>query len=197
MSTTTFQVLDALKNAQTVLAGSNIDGELSAGATLYDENGNELAKPESTTFTAGTRGLPMLGVRKDTPVSIATSDGDYTMPIFDADGKLYVNVGTTNFSLAPDFDGDEQSGNWTLSTSGTVTTVNLPDEARYITIYPQSPVRVRFGGSPSAVGSNAFSPGAPVEAYVRRTFVLPAGTSRTMGVISTVTSGVLTVEARP
>ncbi len=54
--------------------------------------GTEFA--EDTPHASGALGTLALGVRKDTAASLAGSDGDYTAPIFDANGKLWVNPGT-------------------------------------------------------------------------------------------------------
>jgi hypothetical protein len=100
--------------------------------------------------------------------------------------------------LPPDFNGNEVSGEWTLSaTPGTVTTITLPNNARIVTVFADALVRVRFGADPAALGTDAFAAGSPCEAYVRRTFVLDAGTSRTLRVRSTVASAKVVVEARP
>jgi hypothetical protein len=50
----------------------------------------QLAKAEDAAHASGDFGIVSLGVRKDTATSLAGSDGDYTAPIFDADGKLWV-----------------------------------------------------------------------------------------------------------
>lgn len=53
----------------------------------------DLAKAEDTIFADGDFGLMSLGVRKDTAVSLAGTDGDYMPVIFDALGRLHVNAG--------------------------------------------------------------------------------------------------------
>lgn len=55
----------------------------------------ELVRLEDAAHTSGDPGIPMLGVRQDTAISLAGTDGDYTMPIFDASGRQHVNVGTS------------------------------------------------------------------------------------------------------
>lgn len=215
MASTTFQVLDALKNAQTVLAGSNAFGHLSAGATLYDEDGVILAKAEDAAHVSGDKGFLALGVRRDTASTLASANGDYTLPIYDASGRLWVNVGnavttsgTTTISgavvvnsgtvgIQADLNGSEQSGVWTLSgTPGTITTISIPDAARIVTLLPSALIRVSYGKNPAAVGSGAFADGSPVEAGTRRSFILPAGTGRDIRLRSTVASPTVTVEVR-
>jgi hypothetical protein len=69
----------------------------------------DLAKAEDVQHVTGDFGLPSLGVRKDTAASLAGSDGDYTMPIFDSSGRLHTSVGsmpatarsTDSISVAP------------------------------------------------------------------------------------------------
>jgi hypothetical protein len=56
---------------------------------------SEIVKAEDAAHTSGDFGFPLLGVRQDTAASLAGTDGDYTMPIFDSTGKLHVNVGNT------------------------------------------------------------------------------------------------------
>lgn len=217
MASTTFQVLDALKNAQTVLAGSNAFGHLSAGATLYDEDGVLLAKAEDAAHASGDKGFAALGVRKDTPASLAGSDGDYTLAIYDSTGRLWVNVGNTvtttvsgtttisgavvvnsgTVGIQADLNGSEQSGVWTLSgTPGTITTISIPDTARIVTLLPSALIRVSYGKNPAAVGAGAFADGSPVEAGTRRSFILPTGTGRDIRLRSTVASPTVTVEVR-
>jgi hypothetical protein len=221
MASTTFQVLDALKNAQTVLAGSNAFGHLSAGATLYDEDGVLVAKAEDAAHTSGDKGFLALGVRRDTASTLASANGDYTLPIYDSSGRLWVNVnntvtttGTTTISgtatisgavvvnsgtvgIQADLNGSEQSGVWTLSgTPGTITTISIPDAARIVTLLPSALIRVSYGKNPAAVGSGAFADGSPVEAGTRRSFILPAGTGRDIRLRSTVASPTVTVEVR-
>jgi hypothetical protein len=55
----------------------------------------ELVRLEDAAHTSGDPGLPMLGVRQDSASSLAGTDGDYTMPIFDANGRQHVNVGVS------------------------------------------------------------------------------------------------------
>lgn len=219
MASTTFQVLDALKNAQTVLAGSNAFGHLSAGATLYDEDGVLVAKAEDAAHTSGDKGFAALGVRRDTPSTLASADGDYTLAIYDSSGRLWVNVGNTvttmttisgtatisgavvvnsgTVGIQADLNGSEQSGVWTLSgTPGTITTISIPDAARIVTLLPSALIRVSYGKNPAAVGSGAFADGSPVEAGTRRSFILPAGTGRDIRLRSTVASPTVTVEVR-
>jgi hypothetical protein len=216
MASTTFQVLDALKVAQTVLAGSNAFGHLSAGATLFDENGVLVAKAEDAAHASGDKGFLALGVRSDTASTLASANGDYTLPIYDASGRLWVNVGntvttTTTISGTPavtvssgtvgiqaDLTGAEQSGVWTLSgTPGNITTISIPDGVRIVTLLPSALVRVSYGKNPAAVGSGAFADGSPVEAGTRRSFILPTGTGRDIRLRSTVASPTVTVEVRP
>ncbi len=218
MASTNFQVLDALKNAQTVLAGSNAFGHLSAGATLYDENGVLVAKAEDAAHASGDKGFLALGVRKDSAATLASADGDYTLPIYDSTGRIWTNVsntvtttisGTATISgavivnsgtvgIQADLDGNEQSGVWTLSaTPGTITSITIPDNARIVTLLPSALVRARFNADPAAVGSGAFAAGSPVEAGTRRSFIVPAGTSRTIRLRSTAVSPTVTVEVRP
>jgi len=55
----------------------------------------ELVRLEDDAHTSGDPGVPALGVRQDTAASLAGTDGDYTMPIFDANGRQHVNVGVS------------------------------------------------------------------------------------------------------
>jgi hypothetical protein len=56
---------------------------------------SEIVKAEDAAHTSGDFGFPLLGVRQDTAASLAGTDGDYTMPIFDSTGRMHVNVGNT------------------------------------------------------------------------------------------------------
>lgn len=54
----------------------------------------DLAKAEDAAHASGDRGIMALAVRQDTPLALATTDGDYIPLTTDADGLLRVNVGT-------------------------------------------------------------------------------------------------------
>lgn len=53
----------------------------------------DLAKAEDTPHASGNFGIMALGVRADSAVSLAGTDGDYMPAIFDANGRMHVNVG--------------------------------------------------------------------------------------------------------
>jgi hypothetical protein len=65
-----------------------------------------LGKAQDGTFTLSDVGVAALGVRKNTPTSLATGDGKYTLPIYDANGRLYTNpspgTGATDLGKAED-----------------------------------------------------------------------------------------------
>lgn len=50
---------------------------------------------EDAAHASGDTGTMALGVRKDTATALAGSDGDYQPAIFDASGRMHVNVGNT------------------------------------------------------------------------------------------------------
>jgi len=52
-------------------------------------------KSEDAAHSSGDRGTVALGVRKDTAASLAGTDGDYTAPIFDVNGRMHV-IAPTN-----------------------------------------------------------------------------------------------------
>lgn len=47
---------------------------------------------EDVAHVSGERGVMLLGVRKDSATSLCSADGKYCMPIFDQNGKLWVNA---------------------------------------------------------------------------------------------------------
>lgn len=53
----------------------------------------DLARAEDSAHASGAMGLMMLGVRKDAAAPLADADGDYIPAIFDANGRLHVNIG--------------------------------------------------------------------------------------------------------
>lgn len=65
-------------------------GRVIQSARTADGTAVDIAKAEDAAHTSGDPGLPMLGVRQDTAASLAGTDGDYTMPIFDANGRQHV-----------------------------------------------------------------------------------------------------------
>jgi hypothetical protein len=85
--------------------GSNAIGKLAAnsGVDIGDVDilsvtpgtgATSLGKAEDAVHANGDVGVMALGVRKDTAASLAGTDGDYTAPIFDANGLMHVNVGS-------------------------------------------------------------------------------------------------------
>ena len=62
-----------------------------SGVTIYGPNGlSNVFQAEDAAHTSGEYVLPAGVVRKDTAVTLAGTDGDYTMLITDGSGKLHV-----------------------------------------------------------------------------------------------------------
>lgn len=94
----------------------------------------ELVRLEDAAHTSGDPGIPALGVRQDTATSLAGTDGDYTMPIFDASGRQHVNVGTSALPTGAATSANQTTANTSLSnidsdTSAIQTSVELIDDA--------------------------------------------------------------------
>jgi hypothetical protein len=75
------------------------DGPFSAMPVLSDGEGNRLSRAEDSAHTSGDHGVMALGVRKDAAAALAGSDGDYQPPIYDANGKLWVNLASLETKL--------------------------------------------------------------------------------------------------
>lgn len=88
------------------------DGSAHSAVTIIgDGAGGMLPKAEDAAHATGDLGIMALGVRKDTAVSLG-ADGDYQPPIFDADGKLWVNATVSSGATAGDVAHDTaDSGN--------------------------------------------------------------------------------------
>lgn len=99
-------------NGTTFTAREWDDGTaISAVTVVGDGAGGMLAKAEDAAHSSGDLGLMALGVRKDTAVALG-ADGDYQPPIFDADGKLWVNATVSSGATAGDVAHDAaDSGN--------------------------------------------------------------------------------------
>lgn len=65
-----------------------------AGTLTVTGGGGGVQFAEDAVHTTGDLGTMALGVRKDTATALAGADGDYQPAIYDASGKLWVNVGT-------------------------------------------------------------------------------------------------------
>lgn len=77
---------------------------------LADGTGSgQLAKAEDAAHNSGDYGIMALGVRKDTAAALG-ADGDYHPPLFDADGKLWVNATVSAGSTAGDVAHDGVDG---------------------------------------------------------------------------------------
>ena len=64
---------------------------------------SNLGKAEDAQHTSGDVGVLSLGVRADTAASTATTDGDYTAPIFDSTGRLWARaIPYSNSGSTPD-----------------------------------------------------------------------------------------------
>lgn len=86
-------------------------GPYSWGQVLADGEGGRLPKAEDSAHASGDFGIMALGVRKDTAVALG-ADGDYQPPIFDANGKLWVNAVVSAGATAGDVAHDgADSGN--------------------------------------------------------------------------------------
>ena len=71
---------------KSITAGTNVVGKV----FLVDSGGSaSLDKDEDTAHTDADSGIPVLVVRKDTAVSLAGADGDYTMLLVDSTGRLH------------------------------------------------------------------------------------------------------------
>lgn len=76
-------------------------GPYSFGTIWVDGSGTkQLAKEEDAAHTTADPGLPILFVRRDTTDVGSTTDGDYSIPGVDADGRVYVNVGSGAKTIA-------------------------------------------------------------------------------------------------
>lgn len=86
---------------------------------------SELVRLEDAAHTSGDPGIPALGVRQDTAASLAGTDGDYTMPIFDASGRQHVNVGASALPTGAATSAKQDTGNTSLaSIDGKITAVD-------------------------------------------------------------------------
>jgi hypothetical protein len=100
-ATTSFTPVGGIVTADSVDSGDGGAFAMLANrqqkVTLYDSSGVELAVGGGTQYdedAAHSSGSKVTGcgiVRKDTAASLAGTDGDYTLPIADANGKLWVN----------------------------------------------------------------------------------------------------------
>lgn len=94
--------------------------------------------------------------------------------------------------------GELSSTEVTLSaTPGTVTSIDIPDTARRVRIYPRTNhVRFAIGEAPAAVGTNnTFGTGGIAKADAWEERLLEEGTGRTLQLRSTTASVVVDVEA--
>lgn len=86
---------------------------------------SELVRLEDAAHTSADPGVPVLGVRQDTAASLAGTDGDYTMPIFDASGRQHVNVGASALPTGAATSAKQDTGNTSLaSIDGKITAVD-------------------------------------------------------------------------
>jgi hypothetical protein len=100
-ATTSFTPVGGIVTADSVDSGDGGAFAMLANrqqkVTLYDSSGVELAVGGGTQYdedAAHSSGSKVTGcgiVRKDTAASLAGTDGDYTLPIADANGKMWVN----------------------------------------------------------------------------------------------------------
>lgn len=69
-------------------------GFVSVTAVVPGTGATNLGKAEDAAHASGDVGVMTLCVRKDTPVALAGSDGDYQPQISDVNGLTWVNIGT-------------------------------------------------------------------------------------------------------
>lgn len=104
-ATTSFTPVGGIVTADSVDSGDGGAFAMLANrqqkVTLYDSSGVELSVGGGTQYdedAAHSTGSKVTGcgiVRKDTAAALAGTDGDYTLPISDASGKLWVNAEVT------------------------------------------------------------------------------------------------------
>lgn len=70
---------------------TDASGRLWVNCSTGCSGGTQFA--EDAVHTTGDVGTVALGIRKDTASALAGADGDYTTSIYDASGRLWVNVG--------------------------------------------------------------------------------------------------------
>ncbi len=88
-----------------------------AKITTLDTKLGDVSKAEDAVHSSGDKGIMMLGVRKDSATAIATSDGDYIPPTFDANGAMWVQLAGVLSHLIDSIDVAKMS-------KGAVTTVH-------------------------------------------------------------------------
>lgn len=100
------------------------DGSGNVAIRVYD-TGAAASKNEDDEHASGDAGFMMLGVRKDTPASLAGTDGDYEPPIMDSLNHLWTREG-----YAPGYEDNvvgvakvEERFSYSNITSATTTTV--------------------------------------------------------------------------
>lgn len=71
----------------------SISGGIDVASVVPGTGATNLGKAEDAAHTSGDVGVMALGVRKDTAVSLAGTDGDYTAPIFNSTGHQHMAEG--------------------------------------------------------------------------------------------------------
>lgn len=91
---------------------------------------------EDSAHTTGDNGVAALVVRKDTPGSNVSADGDYATLLQDSNGRLYVNIHDGGNSITVDGTvAATQSGTWNIGTLTTITNdVNIADGGNVISV---------------------------------------------------------------
>lgn len=85
----------------------------SVSAVIAGTGATNLGKAEDAVHASGDTGVMILGVRKDTATQLAGSDGDYSVPITDASGRLWVNASGAAVPVT------DNSGSLTVDNAGT------------------------------------------------------------------------------
>lgn len=123
--TTITNALPAGTNAIGKLAAnSGVDiGDVDVTSMVPGTSATSLGKAEDAAHSSGDTGVAILGVRRDTAASGASTDGDYATLNLDANGRLYATV-TVDAALPA---GDNNIGNVDLASAIPAGTNNIGD----------------------------------------------------------------------
>ncbi len=100
-------------------------GRILLGTITPGVAATSLGKQEDAAHASGDVGVMGLGVRKDTAIALAGSDGDYQPYILDGSGNMWVSLGTklAGEDQANDVSKVEQQFTYTNITTQTTTTI--------------------------------------------------------------------------
>jgi hypothetical protein len=135
-----------------------VNGTIRANTSSIDATLTGLSKSEDAAHASGDAGIMSLAVRNDTLAALAGADGDYAPLQVNADGALYVDVGTISVDDAALANTDFSTTQTSITTTSGSVASALPNR-KYILIRNEGTKKMFIGKTTATTAGFPISPG--------------------------------------